>query len=241
MELKKYITQRKSTRSYTDTPLDAETLKKIEDFISTIKPLYPQIKTQTKIVSKKDVRSLMKWLPPQVLAIYSEEKDGLYENIGFMFQQLDLYFHSIGLGSCWIGLGKTHKEVSADIQGMKFVILLAFGYPQDTSFRLSAKDFKRKSLTEISDISDYSLEPARLAPSAVNSQPWYFVTDGDYIHTYQNKRSLVAPKMLKNMNRIDMGIALSHMYVSNPDSFEFFSLKEYPEQNGREYIGSFKI
>lgn len=240
MELKKYITVRKSTRSYKNTPVDSNTIAVIEEFIKTIKPLYPEIKTKAKIIERKDVKSFMKWLPPQVVAIYSEEKEGMYENAGFMFQQLDLYFHSIGLGSCWVGLGRTNKEVSCNLPGMKFVILLAFGYPEK-SFRNGAPDFKRKSLTEISDISDCCLEPARLAPSAVNSQPWYFVSDGDIFHAYRNKVGLVTPKMLKNMNHIDMGIALCHMYVSNPDTFSFLKKAGIPLQKGKEYTGSFKI
>ena len=241
MELKKYITVRKSTRSYKNTPVDSNTIAVIEEFIKTIKPLYPEIKTKAKIIERKDVKSFMKWLPPQVVAIYSEEKDGMYENTGFMFQQLDLYLHSLGLGSCWVGLGKPGKENSADFPGMKFVILLAFGYPKEESFRSTPADFKRKYLTEISDISDCCLEPARLAPSAVNSQPWYFVSDGDIFHAYRNKGGLATPKMLKNMNRIDMGIALCHMYVSNPDTFIFLKKAEIPLQKGKEYTGSFKI
>lgn len=240
MDLKNYITKRKSTRSYLDTPVDNVTIKKIEDFILSIKPLYPHIKTKAVLVNKKDVKTIMPWFPTQAFALYSEEKDGMYENIGFMFQQLDLYFHSLGLGSFWIGLGKANNTVSEQIHGMKFVILLAFGYPKDSSFRTSSSDFKRKSLTEISNISDFYLEPARLAPSAINSQPWYFVTQNDVVHVYQIKRSALAPKMLKNLNRIDMGIALSHIYVSYPDSFKFFELNDFPCEKGKEYIGSFK-
>ena len=240
MDLKNYITKRKSTRSYLDTPVDDITLKKIEKFISGLKSLYPHIKTKAQLVGKKDVKSLMSWFPPQALALYSKEDDGMYQNIGFMFQQLDLYLHSLGLGSCWIGLGKANKEVSEQIPGMKFVILLAFGYPKDQSFRISASDFKRKSLTAISNVSDFYLEPARLAPSAVNSQPWYFVTKDDVVHVYQIKRGALAPKMLKNMNCIDMGIALSHIYVSYPDTFEFFKSNDFPCEKGKEYIGSFR-
>ena len=28
------------------------------------------------------------------------------ENAGFIFQQVDLYIQSLGLGSCWVGLGR---------------------------------------------------------------------------------------------------------------------------------------
>ena len=42
MDLKNYITKRKSTRSYLDAPVDDAVIKKIEEFILNLKPLYPQ-------------------------------------------------------------------------------------------------------------------------------------------------------------------------------------------------------
>ncbi|MBR3933363.1 MAG: nitroreductase [Clostridia bacterium] len=240
MELKDYIFKRKSTRSYMAKIIEPDVLADITEYISNLKPLYPDIKVKAEIVGKKDVKSIMTWLPPQILAIYSEEKEGMFENIGFMFQQLDLYLHSIGLGCCWVGLGKADTSVPADETSLKFVILLAFGYPKNSDFRSNPSDFKRKSLTEISNDSSACLEPARLAPSAVNSQPWYFVSDNGIFHTYRNKRGILS-KFRKTMNLIDMGIALAHMYVANTESFDFFKTDSYPEQKGMEYIGSFKI
>jgi len=240
MELKDYIFKRKSTRSYLAKEVEPEVLADVTEYISNLKPLYPDIKVKAEIVSKKDVKSIMTWLPPQVLAIYSEEKEGMFENIGFMFQQLDLYLHSLDLGSCWVGLGKADTSVLTEETSLKFVILLAFGYPKNDNFRTGSSDFKRKSLTEISNNSDYALEPARVAPSAVNSQPWYFVSDNGIFHTYRNKKGLLS-KFRKTMNLIDMGIALAHMYVANTESFDFFKTDSYPEQKGMEYIGSFKI
>lgn len=48
--------------------------------------------------------------------------------------------------------------------------------------------FKRKSMEQITDRPDAKLEPARLAPSAVNSQPWFFAHEGDTIHVWCSKK-----------------------------------------------------
>lgn len=236
MELKDMITRRKSFRKYLDRPVEESLLEQIRKFMKTMRPLYPQIPVTGRIVEKSQVRSLMPWKTPQLVAVYSATQEGYLENVGFLFQQLDLYLQSLGLGSCWLGLGKMRQEPSFD--GMDFVILLAFGYPAEPEYRRSAADFNRHSLSQISDREDSGLEPARLAPSSTNSQPWFFTHDGDAIHAYCSQTGLLRHKALGNMNRIDMGIALAQLYVANQDTFRFY-LKEDPEvRKGYQYIGS---
>jgi nitroreductase len=239
MKLEEMISRRKSVRSYTGVPVEKSVQEKIRGFMENVSALYPEIRFRYEIVARERIRSIMPWLPPQVIAIYSEEKEGYLENAGFVFQQLDLYLQSIGLGSCWVGLGKTADGKDRD--GMGFVILLAFGYPKGDALRSGAGEFKRKSLAEISDRTDERLEPARLAPSSVNSQPWYFTHDGEKIHVYGARKSLFSGLVLSDMNRIDIGIALAHLYVSNPETFRFSKDSITETEKGRSYIGSIRI
>ena len=166
----------------------------------------------------------------------------MYENAGFMFQQLDLYLQSIGMGVCWLGMGKmNNKDIKGSEQdNLKFVILLAFGYPHDDPPRSSTSEFRRKALSEICDIPNPKLEPARLAPSSVNSQPWYFTHENNVIQAYRSIGGGINT-MLGDMNRIDMGIALAHMYVANPDTFCFFKSQNAKNIKGYKYTGSFTI
>ena len=223
MTLHEMIYQRKSCRSFTGQPVDAEMLKKILSFEP--KALYPHIKTRMDIVSRDKVRCVCPWTTPQVIAVYSEEADGYLENIGFLFQQMDLYLQSLGLGVCWLGMGRMNPRTTEQVAGMKFVIMLAFGHPKGDQTR---RGFKRKSMEQISDQADPRLEPARLAPSAVNSQPWYFTHEGDTIHVYCSKKG----------SRLDAGIALAHLYVSNEETFRFFHAEHAPAVSGHGYVGS---
>ena len=114
---------------------------------------------------------------------------------------------------------------------MKFVIMLSFGHPKGDQLRQTAKGFKRKPMEQITDKADPRLEPARLAPSAVNSQPWYFTHDGDTIHVYCSKKG----------SRLDAGIALAHLYVANVETFRFFKAEKVSEIPGYGYIGSVSL
>lgn len=243
MNLKEMIYKRRSTRAYTGIPVDTATIDKIKQFISNIKPLDADIKVRAEIVAKENVKCMLPWTTSQVIAIFSEEKEGFLENVGFMFQQLDLYLQSIGLGVCWLGMGKLNTQGVVERkneEGLQFTMMLAFGHPKGSPHRITA-EFKRKSLAEISDMADERLEPTRLAPSSVNSQPWYFTHEGDKIHAYCALQGFLKAKMLGDMNQIDMGIALAHMYVANEDTFRFFKEGNTKPIKGYAYIGSFTI
>lgn len=238
MELKDMITKRRSFRKYTGVPVEEPLLEKIRAFCLELKPLYPEIGMKTVIVTKEQVRFYFPWKTPQLVAVYSENKPGYLENVGFMLQQLDLYLQSMGLGSCWLGLGKLREQVEGEApENMEFVILLAFGHT-DEQLRTGTSDFKRESMAQIADREDPALEPARLAPSSTNSQPWYFTHEGDTIHAFCSRGGVLKHKMLGTMNRIDMGIALAHLYVCNPDSFRFTVQTDVKEPEGYRYTGS---
>ena len=222
------IYHRKSCRSFLGQPVGSETIEKILSF--EMKPLYPQIKVRMDIVSRNQVKCICPWTTPQLIAIYSEETEGYLENIGFLFQQMDLYLQTLGLGVCWLGMGRMNPRTTTVVEGMKFVILLAFGHPKGDQLRQDLKGFKRKSLAQIADAPDPRLEPARLAPSAVNSQPWYFTHEGDTIHVHCAKTGY----------RLDAGIALAHLYVAN-EGFRFFKAEDVGNVPGYGYVGSVTI
>ena len=234
MTLNDMIYRRKSCRSFTNTPVDRVVLEKIKAF--SMKPLFPEIKVHWDIVLRNQVKCICPWTTPQLITIYSEEKEGWLENVGFMFQQMDLYLQSLGLGVCWLGMGKMNPRTAPAVEGMQFAILLAFGHPKGDQLRHNIKEFKRKTPEEIADRADPKLEPARLAPSSVNSQPWYFTHEGNTLHTYCTKKGV-----LGYMNRIDMGIALAHLYVANAETFQFYMAENALSVPGYGYIGSITL
>ena len=238
MNWNEMIYKRKSCRSFTGTPVAESMLETVKAL--ALKPLYPEIRVHWEIVPREQVKCLCPWTTPQVITVYSEKKPGYLENVGFLFQQMDLKLQSFGLGVCWLGMGRLDTQSAREIDGMEFVIMLAFGPPKGNLLRKDAGDFKRKTLSEISDREDPLLEPARLAPSSVNSQPWYFTHSGDAIHAYCARKGILK-SALSEMNQIDVGIALAHLYAANPDTFRFFKTEQAMPVKGYAYIGSVQL
>ena len=247
------IFKRKSIKRYDLTPLDDNTLKEISNELNNLKPLYDDIKTEVKILSLDKVEAMKKKKQaPHYLAVFSEPKDDYLVNAGFMLQKMDLLLSGNDIGSCWLGSPQPKEDV-LKASSLEFVIVMAFGKPQDmgSMHRSSVSEFKRKSLSEISDIKDADeiLEAARLAPSAGNSQPWFFSGDKNLIQAYASKPYAVkehkAPRV-KKYNTISMGIALYHLKVA-ADHFgkeaEILSDKMAKENapEGYEYIASLKL
>jgi nitroreductase len=172
---------------------------------------------------------------PHYLVFGSEEKERALENIGFIGQQLDLFCAGSEIGSCWVGGSKPGEKESSELP---FVICMAFGKPAEALHR-ELSEFKRKPLGEISEGADERLEAARLAPSAVNSQNWYFAAQNGIIHCYRKKANPVLGFIYDKLNCIDMGIALCHI-ASESESFSFAKEADTPVKKGYIYTGTVK-
>lgn len=237
-QLKAMITRRRSVRSYLPAPVDETALEEICAFMAELKPLFPFAVPEARIIPTKDAAFIQKWRNPQFLAFYAPVGDEGLMNVGFMYQQLDLYLQSRGLGTCWVGLGTPVDTIHKPPEGMKLAVMMAFGHPDNAPERTAEADFKRRKMADISDVPDDRLEPARLAPSATNSQPWDFLHEGDAIHVYREKLALIKARTHGRMNLIDMGIMLAHLYVSHPETFHFERRNAYPAHPAHLYMGT---
>ena len=238
MNLADRIPHRKSVRKYLKQPASPEVLAQIKAFSEQLQPLDSNIRVQCDILREGQFTIHMPWSAPYALALYSEERGQWAENIGFLFQQMDLFLQSMGLGSCWVGMGSPVKQPVPE--GMRFVILLVFGYPAAAAERPGPEAFRRKSLSDISDRPDPLLEPARLAPSSINCQPWFFIHTENRYDAYRLTKGIRLLAGSELMNRIDMGIALGQLYAANADTFRYFNTNA-PACKGMIYTGSFII
>ena len=227
------IRKRKSIRNFDLTPLDSGTLEKIKAQVELLKPLYPDIHYSISITDK--TKGLFNIKAPHYLTFSSEDKQGASENIGFIGQQMDLYFFESGLGSCWLGASKPSEM---EPSSLSHFICIGFGKPAEPLYR-ELSEFKRKPLSEISEGSDERLEAARLAPSGLNAQNWYFIADNGKIHCYRKKLNPLKALMLDKLSCIDMGIAICHIAEESGD-FKFDKKSDSPIRKGLVYMGTFE-
>lgn len=229
------IPKRKSTRSYTGEALAPEQLDALRTRLGSLTPLFPDIPVRLEIVDASQVRCMQPWKTPHFIAAATQDTPDAFINVGFLLQQMDLTLQSTGLGACWVGLGRPKSDVP---KGLIHAILMPFGIAAEPVLRDSVEQFKRKSPEEIADTPDPRLECVRLAPSATNSQPWYFVHQGEGLHVYQVEQGPLKRMTLGKMNCIDMGIALCHLAVTCQGDFTLQRQEDAPAVEGYTYIGT---
>ncbi len=251
MTLYESIFSRKSIRNFQMEELSEQILNDIKVFEKELMPFNKRIKTEIEIINSvsenKRIKGMFSVRAPYYLALYSEEAEEDYINAGFILEQMVLYLHMRGLGTCYLGNGRTtdYKEVR---NGCRFVIVAAFGYPRGTLSR-RPEEAKRLELAdlcvfrqELSRERKVLLDAARIAPSSMNSQPWRFVVYENRIHVFLQKNRLFS-RLTRKWNRIDMGIVLSHLMLAADELWldaiiekkDNISNKQVPDN---EYIAS---
>lgn len=157
MNLKETIYKRQSIRNYEEEALNEDELEQLRKFIDSAKVLNSNIQWSYDIVSKDQIKSILNWRSPQYILLFSEEKENYKENIGFIFQQVDLYLQSSGIGSCWLGMISPNKKYQQKQDNQKYLIGMAIGKPEGQLYR-QEKEFNRKDLTKITDKYDEKLK-----------------------------------------------------------------------------------
>lgn len=243
-ELYSAIFKRKSVRKFKNQKLEDSKLQSIQEFIEGLTPLYAGIKTEIAILSENDIKTLMPFKASHYIAVYSEAKEGYLVNSGFMLQQVDLFLSANGVGACWLGLGSPQKAV-ASRNGLDYIITLAIGYAEEPLYRKDISEFKRNPLSEISSVTsaDELLDAARLAPSASNTQPWYFSGSADKIIVSRKLPNMLKAALYGRYNLVDMGIVLCHIWISalNAGKGVEFIKENASLPKGYEYVTTVKI
>lgn len=225
------IGKRKSIRKYKPENLDEATLAQVRQKLAEVTPIYPETPYRVKIVSQ--VKRAFGINAPHYLLFYGERQEKSNVNIGFIGQQLDLFFSENGIGACWVGMAKAEQ---AEEEGLPFTIAIAFGKPAEPLHR-TPQDYKRKALAAISQGEDKRLEAARLAPSGINAQGWYFIAEDGKIHAYRKKPNPLLGLFAGALGEIDLGIALWHI-ASESNTFSFVKEENPPQQKGFIYVGT---
>ncbi|MEG1254976.1 nitroreductase family protein [Clostridium sp.] len=227
------IQLRHSVRNYENKDLSEKVIQKVEEYINNIDNPF-DAKVRVNLIKKDDSNKEVKLGTYGVikganyyLAVACEKGNFNFEALGYVFEKVILYCTSLGLGTVWLG-GTFNKGKFAKAMSIKeneiLPIVSPLGYEGGKKSFLASmmgsNTNKRKAYSEVFFDKDFNnplsketaekysevLEMVRIAPSAMNKQPWRILKQGNKFHFYTDGKM--------EMNRIDMGIALCHFHLT---------------------------
>lgn len=198
------IFRRRAVRKYDKSPLDSKTIQKIKDFLAAQKQL-DGTHARFEFVTSAEVSD---GKAPHYILAYAEKITAEYINVGYTLQSADLFIQSLGLGSVWLGMPSPKEKTAKE----NFCIMLGFGRT-DEKERTSEAEFRRLPLSQISNEKNSIAAAARLAPSAINMQPWYLNFSESGLTVESHGRGLLK-NLIRNMNKIDLGIVCRHIVLA---------------------------
>lgn len=244
MTLYEAIFRRKSVRKYKNDEIEDWILEKIKRFGEDAISLRPEIRLKWKILKASDnnIKGMFQVKAPYYVALYSEISEDYRKNAGCLMEQLSLYLHTMGIGSCYQGSAKLKNDEEKELD---LVMIMAFGRPAEPLERDRA-DFRRlemKKLVKVhgtfGKVPKQLLEPARLAPSAMNLQPWRYVVTENRIHLFVKKPGRIGYQKQLDLNLFDAGIALAHMLITAEElwlDLEYQKLDSILEKDFQSYL-----
>lgn len=232
------IRKRRSVRTFDDTALRAEDAHKIMDFALAVKNPY-EIAITWKLLdaAKSKLGCPVIVGTDTFIAGKMNRVPNAEEAFGYAFEKIVLYAQSLGIGTTWIAgtMDRAAFEKVMELSPVEVMPCVSpLGYPaKKMSFRESmmrkgvkadsrydfAKLFfegsfdKALSLEKAGKLKDI-LEAVRLAPSAVNKQPWRLVLCGDKVHFYEKRSKGYVSADGWDLQKVDMGIALAHFELA---------------------------
>jgi nitroreductase len=228
------IQTRRSCRQFLPESLTSEHAGKLQEFLSEIETPFDHQVSMTYHIVPQDQDIVYFKGPKQFVALSTTHSSVEQAKLGFLGEQLILYSESIGIRTCWIGHYRT-KEVKDIVYGAptpvdeyRLYCIILLGYvPEKTGLmdRFSQKRMSKKnrileaflheeSLTEFPLFIRTSLELASRAPSAMNSQKWYYLVqkvDNGYSIELSKPKGYQHFKW-KNYD-IDVGTAAAHVWL----------------------------
>ena len=226
------IPTRRSRRNYDSSrPIPPDTLASLKKVCDEFKP-FPDVRVE--LITEKPERvfnfilgsyGTIKGAPVAIVFIGKNYNRHIQEEIGYVGEGIALEAEALGLATCWM-TGTYHPMTTKELVKIKgdekVFAAIPIGFPSESKslieriFSGFSRSRQRKPLSAMaSGIPENewpewikpALEAARLAPSAMNRQPWKFIIGKNFI-TVATKASNVDRI---SSTRLDCGIAMLHL------------------------------
>ena len=263
-DIQKLVKERRSVRTFDGRQLTTEDREKLSVFMDSVDNPYG-LPVKFKLLENMNCPVVVG--TDLFVGAKMKEAPHLNEALGYAFEKLVLYAQSLGIGTVWIGgtMDRAAFETAIELEaGEVMPAVSPLGYPakkmsiREKMMRKGIKADERVSFESIVYCNDFTqplkaddaeklflpLEMVRLAPSAVNKQPWRMVVTDDMVHFYlQRSKGFSGGKL--DMQKIDMGIALCHfeLMASELGIQTMFSVAEpdIAHSDDTEYIASYQF
>jgi hypothetical protein len=264
------IKERRSVRNYHKKPLSEEDHKKVSSILQDVErqagPFSHSVRfffvdNETTSGKKIGTYGFIKNPPSFIGGVVNNSREGMID-FGFLFEQVILRLTKENLGTVWLGGTFTRSDFDVDYNENEIIACVSpVGYKatnmslREKAIRKFANADNRLPFDDLFFIG-HELQPVpnnhrfrkylemvRLAPSASNKQPWRVVVEDDKFHFFLKRTKGYGSGLKLDIQAIDMGIAMSHLYLTLKEdkyTFEFLSKQPF-ELEEMEYILSISI
>lgn len=230
------VRERRSVRTFDGTPLCAEDRAQLEQYLSHMETPF-DVPMEFRMLDAKAYGLSSPVVTGTDLYVAGKVKRGALAEVayGFALETFVLRALSLGVGTVWIAgtMDRPAFERAMELRDDEFLPAVSpLGYPakkralRDAAMRRAIKadtrlpfeslffedSFDRPLTPECAGDFREALELVRLAPSAVNKQPWRVVKQGGAFHFYKKSSLPANPK--GDVQKLDIGIALAHFMLA---------------------------
>lgn len=268
-DVKQQIRTRKSVRTFDGRTVDEAARERLLSYAGSIwNPFDIPVEFRLLDAAAEGLNSPV--VSGTSLFIGGKVKNVPYANaaFGYSFEELVLFAQSQSLGTVWIGgtMNRNAFEKAMELAADELMPCVSpVGYPapqksfRESVMRKAVKADERLPFEEL--FSDgilgvpltrekagrlgELLEMVRLAPSAVNKQPWRVVAAGNTAHFYLERSKGFNHGEGVDMQMVDVGIALCHFALTaRENGFEARFVRQNPNPMlslRAEYIASYVL
>ena len=263
------IRHRRSVRTFDGVRLNEEEAKKILDFARSVENPYDLAITWKIIYAKtKDLKAPVISGTDCYIAGKMNRTAHAEEAFGYTFEKVVLFAEEQGIGTTWIAgtMNRNAYETMMQVGENEVLPCISpLGIPaakmglKETMMRKGVKADTRLPFEELFFSGSFetplteetagelkeSFELVRLAPSAVNKQPWRLVLDGNTVHFYEKRSKGYVDEKGWDLQKIDIGIAMCHFAIGAEEAGKSIAMQIEDSQisvpEGVSYVASFLL
>ena len=227
------VKTRRSVRAFDGKAPSAEIINELKEYAENItNPYGVNVRFVFLDAKENDLSSPVLSGETLYVSAVVKKAEHFEEAYGYAFQKLLMKAHQLGLGTVWIGgtMPREKFEAASDLKDGEYMpcmsplgvtakkmsvkeVLMRKGVKADTRKAFEELFYNGSFATPVTESASMgmglhdALEVVRLAPSAVNKQPWRIVIADRKAHFFEaHDKGFVTPNY--DLQKIDMGIAL---------------------------------